>query len=452
MIRNIIIGLLAVAVIALGYWGFQEQEQKQVLSINAENNYQRAFHDLTFHLDQIEDELGATLAMNTRRQLTPALAEVWRITSLAQAELGQLPLNSLQLGKTEEFLYKIGKFSYQTSIRDLDKEPLTDKEYETLNKLYDYSHEIREEMRESQAYVLKNGQRWLDIDKELQAATTEEPSRNLVVNNFEIMNKNVEGYSEVEWGAGLTSIEDLNGELKRALSGKKKVSKEEAQDIARKYLDLGDRAAVHVADTGKGLEYPAYSLVIDDPDHETNYYMDMSVEGGHPIWFLQERQISDQNISLNDASNKAQRFLNENGMENMQLIDSKQYDSIGMFEFVYLDNNVRVYTDAVMTEVALDDGSIISYEAKDYLINHKERDIKEPKLTLEEAETSVNPNVSVMEDHLAIIENDLGDEVLCYEFIGTIKDDTYRIFINADDGEEEKVDRLERAERVYDFS
>ncbi|MEC2070794.1 MULTISPECIES: germination protein YpeB [Alkalihalophilus] len=452
MIRNIIIGLLAVAVIALGYWGFQEQEQKQVLSINAENNYQRAFHDLTFHLDQIEDELGATLAMNTRRQLTPALAEVWRITSLAQAELGQLPLNSLQLGKTEEFLYKIGKFSYQTSIRDLDKEPLTDKEYETLNKLYDYSHEIREEMRESQAYVLKNGQRWLDIDKELQAATTEEPSRNLVVNNFEIMNKNVEGYSEVEWGAGLTSIEDLNGDLKRALSGKKKVSKEEAQDIARKYLDLGDRAAVHVADTGKGLEYPAYSLVIDDPDHETNYYMDMSVEGGHPIWFLQERQISDQNISLNDASNKAQKFLNENGMENMQLIESKQYDSIGMFEFVYLDNNVRVYTDAVMTEVALDDGSIISYEAKDYLINHKERDIKEPKLTLEEAETSVNPNVSVMEDHLAIIENDLGDEVLCYEFIGTIKDDTYRIFINADDGEEEKVDRLERAERVYDFS
>ncbi|MDV2884305.1 germination protein YpeB [Alkalihalophilus pseudofirmus] len=452
MIRNIIIGLLAVAVIALGYWGFQEQEQKQVLSINAENNYQRAFHDLTFHLDQIEDELGATLAMNTRRQLTPALAEVWRITSLAQAELGQLPLNSLQLGKTEEFLYKIGKFSYQTSIRDLDKEPLTDKEYETLNKLYDHSHEIREEMREAQAYVLKNGQRWLDIDKELQAATTEEPSDNLVVNNFEVMNKNIEGYSEVEWGAGLTSIEDLNGELKRALSGKKKVSKEEAQDIARNYLDLSDRAAVHVADTGKGLVYPAYSLVIDDPDHETNYYMDMSVEGGHPIWFLQERQISDQNISLNDASNKAQKFLNENGMENMQLIDSKQYDSIGMFEFVYLDNNVRVYTDAVMTEVALDDGSIISYEAKDYLINHKERDIKEPKLTLEEAETSVNPNVSVMEDHLAIIENDLGDEVLCYEFIGTIKDDTYRIFINADDGEEEKVDRLERAERVYDFS
>jgi spore germination protein len=452
MLRNIIIGLLAVAVIALGYWGFQEQEQKQVLSINAENNYQRAFHDLTFHLDQIEDELGTTLAMNTRRQLTPALAEVWRITSLAQAELGQLPLNSLQLGQTEEFLYKIGKFSYRTSIRDLDKDPLTDEEYQTLQTLYDHSHDIREEMREAQAYVLKNNQKWLDIDKELQAATEEEPSDNLVINNFEVMNKNVEGYSEVEWGAGLTSIEDLNGEMKRALAGGKKFSKEEAKDVARKYLDLNENAAVHVADTGSGLEYPAYSLVIDDPDHEAHYYMDMSVEGGHPIWFLQERQIRDQNISLKEASDVAQAFLEENGKESMQLIESKQYDSIGLFQFVYLQDNVRVYTDSIMVEVALDDGNVISYEAKDYLINHKERSIDEPAVSLEEAEKSVNPKVAIMEDHLALIENELGDEVLCYEFFGTINDDTYRIFINADDGQEEKVDRLERAERVYDFS
>ncbi|WP_100372678.1 germination protein YpeB [Bacillus sp. FJAT-45037] len=452
MVRNIIIGLLGVAVIALGFWGFQEKDEKQILALNAENNYQRAFHDLVFHIDQIEDEIGTTLAMNTQRQLTPALAEVWRITSLAQSEIAQLPLSSLQLGETEEFLYKIGKFSYQTSIRDLDSQPLTEKEYGILETLYERSHNIREELREAQAYILKNDQKWLDLDKEMQAATSEEPPDNLVVNNLEVMNKNIEGYSEVEWGAGLTSIEDLNGELKKALSGQKKISKEEAEEVARQYLDLNDQAAVHVADTGKGLVYPAYTIVVDDPDHETHYYMDMSVEGGHPIWFLQERQINEQNISLNDASDIAEKFLNENGIDNMQLVDSKQYDSIGMFQFVYLQDNVRVYTDSVMVEVALDDGSVISYEAKDYLIHHKERDIDQPKITIDEALERVHPKVEVMEDHLGLIENELGDEVLCYEFFGTINEDTFRIFINASDGEEEKVDRLEKAERVYDFS
>ncbi|MCL7745888.1 germination protein YpeB [Halalkalibacter alkaliphilus] len=449
MVRNIIIGLLAVAVVATGVWGFQEREDKQILKVTAENNYQRAFHELAFHIDQIEDQLGATLAMNSRRQLTPALADVWRIVSLAQENIGQLPLSSVDLGKTEEFLFKLGRFSYRTSIRDLEKEPLTDKEYETLEKLYDYSKEIREEVRKSQAMMLANGDQWLDIEEEMRA--TQEPLSNMVVKNLEVMNKSIQSYSETEWGAGLASIDDLNGELKEALDGDP-VTKEEAEEIAREYLQINENTPVHVADTGNGLEYPAFTIVADDPDHETNYYMDMSVNGGEPIWFLQDRQVEEQNISLNEAVEIAEKYLEEHGKDSMQLVDSRQYDSIAMLEFVHLEDNVRVYTDLIRLEIALDDGDVVGYEAKSYLIHHKDRDIPDPKLTNEEARDRLNPRLDVMEDHLAVVENDLGQEVLCYEYYGVIEDQTYRLFINAEDGEEEKVDRLNQSEPVYDFS
>ncbi|WP_088102232.1 germination protein YpeB [Halalkalibacter urbisdiaboli] len=450
MIRNVVIGLLAVAVIATGYWGFQERDQKQTLMLSTENHYQRAFHELAFHIDQIEHQIGATLAMNTRRQLTPALAEVWRITSLAQEELGQLPLNSLELGNTEEFLYKLGKFSYRTSIRDLDKEPLTDKEYKTLEQLYGYAKDIRNEVRKSQAYLLSNNERWVNIEKEM--AAQEEQMDNVLVNNFSVMNKSVEGFSEVDWGAGMAAMDDLNGELKKALEDGEEVSEQEAERLARKYLGVNENASVHVSETGDGLEYPAYTIVVDDPEHETNYFMDMSVFGGHPIWFLQNREVEEPKISLNEASEKAKQYLEERGKESMQLIESKQYDSIGVFTFAYLEDNVRVYPDAINIEVALDDGDVVSYEAKNYLINHKDRDLPKPKLTMEEAQKKVNPKVKVMENHLAVIENDLGEEVLCYEFIGVIKDDTYQIFINAEDGQEEQVERLEHSEPIYNFS
>ncbi|KHF40359.1 germination protein YpeB [Halalkalibacter okhensis] len=449
MVRNIVIGLLAVAVVATGIWGFQEREDKQILKVTAENNYQRAFHELAFHIDQIEDQLGATLAMNSRRQLTPALADVWRVVSLAQENIGQLPLSSVDLGKTEEFLFKLGRFSYRTSIRDLEKEPLTDKEYETLQKLYEYSKEIREEVRKSQAMMLDSGDQWIDIEEEMRA--TQEPLSNMVVNNLEVMNKSIQSYSETEWGAGLASIDDLNGELKEALDGEP-VTKEEAEEIARDYLQVDENTPVHVADTGDGLEYPAYTIVADDPDHETNYYMDMSINGGEPIWFLQDRQIEEQNISLNEAVNIAEEYLEKHGKDSMQLVDSRQYDSIAMLEFVHLENNTRVYTDLIRLEVALDDGDVLGYEAKSYLIHHKDRDIPDPELTNEEARERLNPRLDVMEDHLAVIENDLGQEVLCYEYFGVIEDQTYRLFINAEDGEEEKVDRLNQSEPVYDFS
>lgn len=449
VVRNFIIGLLAVAVVATGIWGFQEREEKQVLKVTAENNYQRAFHELAFHIDQIEDQLGATLAMNSRRQLTPALADVWRIVSLAQENIGQLPLSSVELGKTEEFLFKLGRFSYRTSIRDLEKEPLTDNEYETLQKLYEYSKDIREEVRYSQAMMMANGDQWIDIDEEL--AASHEPLDNMVVTNLEVMNKSIESYSETDWGAGLAAIDDINGELKNALDGEP-ITEEEAERIAREYLQVGEQATVNVSETGNGLAYPAYTIVIDDPDHETNYYMDVSVNGGEPIWFLQDRQINEQSISLNEAVEIANEYLEENGKENMQLVDSRQYDSIALLEFVHLEDNVRVYNDLISLEVALDDGDILGYEAKAYIINHKERDIPEPEITSDEARERLNPRLEIMEDHIAVIKNDLGEEVLCYEFLGVIDNDTYRIFINAEDGEEEKVDRLNTSEPVYDFT
>ncbi|WP_413380449.1 germination protein YpeB [Alkalihalobacillus sp. 1P02AB] len=448
MVRNVLIGLLSIALIATGYWAFQEQGQKQVLATQAENNYQRAFHDLAFHLDQIEDQLGSTLAMNTRRQLTPSLAEVWRVTSLAQEEMGQLPLASIDIGQTEEFLYNLSKLTYRTSIRDLDKEPLTDKEYKNLEQLYQVSKEIRQEIRQTQAEVLANGHSWLDIEKEISAQN--EPRDNTVLSHFEVMNKSVEGYSELEWGPENAAMKDINGQLKKALNGKR-VSKEEAKKVASDYLNMSQNATIHISETGEGLVYEAYTLAIDDPEHETNYYMDISVHGGHPIWFMQARDIGEVNVSLNEASEKASEYLKEQDFDQMQLVDSKQYDSVGMLKFVYVEDEVRVYTDSIAVEVALDDGDIVGYEAKDYLINHKERHIPSPSITREEAEANLNPRLEVMEEHLGLIKNDIGEEVLCYEFYGLLNDETYRIFINAEDGEEELVERMPQAESMHQY-
>ncbi|GAE28995.1 germination protein YpeB [Halalkalibacter hemicellulosilyticus] len=450
MAKNLIIGLLAIALVSTGIWGYQQQTQGQTLQIQAENNYQRAFHELAYYIDQIEDQLGASLAMNTRRQLTPALAEIWRVTSLAHEMIGQLPLNFVDIGKTEEFLFKMGRFSYRTSIRDLDKDPLTDEEYETLEKLYDYSKEIRQELRKAQALMLQQDGRWLDVEQALEQ--TEEAKENEVVTNFEVMNKAIEGYSETDWGVSLAAIDDLNGELKRALEEGEEISEAEAKDKALSFLNMNEQTEVDISKTGNGLEYPAYSIVINDPNHGSNYYMDMSVYGGEPLWFLQDRQVSETNKSLNEAAEAGSKFLKKQDKPSMQLVDSKQYNSLAVLEYVHLEDNVRVYPDQITLEVALDDNDILGYHAISYLINHKERDIPDPEISMEEALDNVNPRLEIMEDHIAVIENDLGEEVLCYEFFGVIDNDTYRIFINAEDGEEEKVEMLEQAEPVYDFS
>lgn len=445
MIRNLLIGILTVALIGTGYWGYTEHEEKNSILIKAENNYQRAFHQLTYRIDQLNEEIGTVLAMNSKKSLSPALAEVWRITSEARGDVGQLPLALLPFNKTEEFLSNIGDFSYRVAVRDLDKKPLTKEEMNTLKKLYEKSNEIKQELRKVQSLAIKNNLRWMDV--ELALASEKEPTDNTIVDGFKTVEKNVEQISEVNWGEMKQDQLQEKVNLDRYLKGKP-ITKSQAKKIALSFANIKNPKKVEVNETFQDSKYTAYNVTIHENDRKSTY-IDISKKGGHPIWLLKNRDVKEAKISLNEATQRAEKFLKKQGVKNMTLADSNQYDNVGIITFVHLMDNVIVYPESVTVKVALDNGEIIGYEAINYLMSHKQRTLPKKTISLEEARKQVNPNVKIHEEQLAIIKNDLGKEILCYEFIGTLGDDTYKMYINATTGEEEKVEKLKEAEPMY---
>jgi spore germination protein len=444
MLRGILIGVLVVGIAGTAYWGYQEHIEKNAILISAENNYQRAFHDLTYQVDLLNDKIGSTLAMNSRQQLSPSLAEVWRLTSAAHSDVGQLPLTLLPFNKTEEFLANVGEFSYRTAVRDLDKEPLTDEEYKTLQSLYEKSADIQQELRKVQHLVLENNLRWMDVQL---ALSTDQQEDNTIIDGFKTVEKNVESYSESDFGPSFTSMNKENKDLKY-LTGNQ-IDEKKAKKIAQDFLGLEGDEEIQVTESGEGSDYGFYSLSIDDPKAKTQIYMDITKKGGYPVWVLRNRDVKEKNISLNEAMENAKKYLSEHRFKNLELNESAQYDNIGVFTFTSVKDDVLIYPDSITMKVALDDGNVIGFSARNYLMAHHEREIPKPSVTLEQARNKINPSVEVMEDRLAIIINDIEEEVLCYEFLGTIENDTYRIFINADTGHEEKVEKLKNPEAVY---
>jgi spore germination protein len=446
LIRGILIGILVVGVAGTAYWGYQEHQEKNAILLNAENSYQRAFHDLTYQVDLLHDKIGTTLAMNSRKSLSPSLADVWRITSQAHSDVGQLPLTLLPFNKTEEFLAKIGDYSYRTAVRDLDKEPLSKDEYEKLKVLYKQSGDIQNELRNVQHMVLKNNLRWMDV--ELALASGKEQTDNTIIDGFKAVEKTVSGYDETDLGPSFANMQ-LKDENFKKIKGKT-ISRDEAVKIAKKYMNFDGNAKVKVTENGKGSNYGFYSVSIKNKQTGQEASMDITKKAGHPIWFINNRDIKKQVISLNAADNKAAAFLKETGFKDLEVFESTQYDNIGVFSFVTNVNGVRIYPEAVKVKVALDNGDIIGVSADEYLKSFQTREIGKPSITVEQARSKVNPNFKVMEDRQAIIVNDLNKEVLCYEFLGTIGNDTYRIFINAVSGTEEEVEKLNNAEAIYE--
>lgn len=132
--------------------GVSGESGKNAILIKAENQYQRAFHDLSFHMDKLHSEIGNTLAVHATSQgmHRKGLMNVWRLTSEAQNEINQLPLTMLPFNETEEFLSRISKFAYHASMRDLTKEPLSEKEVGNLKTLYQNSSEITKNLKQVQ--------------------------------------------------------------------------------------------------------------------------------------------------------------------------------------------------------------------------------------------------------------------------------------------------------------
>ncbi|RDU36328.1 germination protein YpeB [Neobacillus piezotolerans] len=446
MIRNILIVLLAIGVAGTAYWGYQERKEKNAVLINAENNYQQAFHELSYRVDLLNDKLGTTLAMNSRKSLSPSLAEVWRITSEARQNVGQLPLSLLPFNKTEEFLSGVGEFSYKTAVRDLDKHPLNDKEYKALQTLYKQSADIQGELRQVQHLVLKNNLRWMDV--ELALASGKENSDNTIIDGFKVVEKTVSGYEETDFGPEFVSMKEKDSNFKK-LPGKK-ITKSEAVTTARKYIGFDGKAKTKVSENGKGSDFGFYTVSVTNRQSGMEASMDITKKGGYPIWFLNNRPIGKQKISLNEAGNKAATFLKENKYESLELSESAQYDTIGVFTFVTKQGNIRIYPESIKVKVALDKGELVGLSADDYLKTKTVRQPKSPTVGIKDARNKISPNVKIMEERQAIILNDLNREVLCYEFMGTLGDDTYRIFINAETGEEEKVDKMKNAEEMFD--
>jgi spore germination protein len=436
------ISVLSLGVVGTAYWGYQEHQEKNAVLINAENNYQRAFHDLTYQVDLLHDKIGTTLAMNSRNSLSPSLTKVWRISSQAHNDVGQLPLSLLPFNKTEEFLANIGNFSYRTAVRDLDKNPLTTEEYNTLKVLYKRSGEIQKELRNVQNMVLKNNLRWMDV--QLALASGKEKADNTIIDGFKTVEKTVSGFDETDLGPTVLNLQKKDENYQRVEG--KAISQNEAINVAKRYIKFDKTAKVNVTKNGKGSDFGFYSVSLKNSLTGQEASMDITKKGGYPIWYLNHRTIKKQKISLNEAGNRAAAFLKDTGYKNLQLFDSSQYDNIGVFNFITVQNNVRVYSESVKVKVALDNGDIIGISAGEYLKSHHTRNIVTPAISIAQARAKVNPNFKVMEDHQAIIVNDLNEEVLCYEFLGTIGEETYRIFINAANGVEEEVDKLKDSE------
>ncbi|SFJ57502.1 germination protein YpeB [Thermoflavimicrobium dichotomicum] len=430
-----------IAFIGTAIWGYRENQEKNSILIKAENQYQRAFHDLNDHMDKLQDEMGKALALNSQRQLSNCMTNVWRLAYAAQEDLGQLPLTLMPFDKAETFLGKIGSFSHQVGVRDLNKEPLSDKEWNTLQTLYNRAHDIRNDLHQVQDQVLNKNLRWMDV--ELAMASEDKKMDNAIIDGFQQVNKMVEQYPEVDWGPAITNMEVHKREKYKKLQGRE-ISLQEAKQKVAQAFDVRSTSGMKATVNGKGGDYQTISVTFDKNGNTA--YTDLTKKGGHIIFMMLDRPVKQAKLNLDQAEQVALRFLERLGLKNMVATSYDETGNMFALNFVHQEKGIYIYPEMVAVKVARDNGEIVGLQADEYVFNKITPIIDKPKLTEAEAKKRISPKLKVQKTNLAYIYDQTSKPVLCYEFLGMIGKEQYRVFVNAMTGSEEKVEKIRKAD------
>lgn len=427
--------ILGIILIFLLVWGLSLRRQIRSLQTSVENNYTRAFHELVDYVDDIDTLLQKSMLVSSPAQMSTISGELFRQASAAKACLGQLPISGVQLENTEKFLSQVGDYTYMLSQNVINENAVTDEEYKNLTSLGEYARSLNESLAGMQQDVYDGAITLNTIaDEEREHLTTAHAAGNTVQTGFEAVEKEFQEYPALIYDGPFS--EHIETAKPLMLENEREITQDQALGIAKKFLGTrGNGLAFTEASQNTAMDF--YTFRASDDTREIT--ISLTKKGGHILYFLDSRAAGTETIGFTDAIQKAKEFLSSHGYSALQESYYEKANGVATINFAYTQSDVTCYSDLIKVKVALDNGEIVGIETHGYLMNHKHRSLPTPRLSAQEAQAKVNKHLSVDTVSLALIPKDSKREVLCYECKGNYNGRNFLIYINAENGNEEKI-------------
>ncbi|WP_207750644.1 germination protein YpeB [Anaeromonas gelatinilytica] len=437
--KAIIPTILAIAILATGVWGYNQYRMRNYYEDQLINQYQRIFYDMKDNVETVQTSLSKSLVSASEESDILLLSQIYQQAYFAHDKLSQLPIGHENLAKTEKFLNQVADYSYSLIGRYIKGDKLDDKERQTLFRLQDYTEQLTAELQEAHDEILTGDLTMFKIREGEKDKIGEA--------NEDILDAQMQKYEEEQMTEypeliydGPFSDQVLNVEPKGL--GEDTVNEKEARKIALDFLGIKNPKDVNMFNKGESTgssNIDAYTFSITPDNEGESIIIGVSIQGGKVVWMENSKEVEDKNISEKEALKIAKEFLDENGYTSMQANYSTKYDNSILFNFVYEQDGIPMYTDLIKVKVSLDDGEIIGIDAANFLKSNHERDLPKPKITEEEARDNVRIGFDIENVRLAVIPDRGNNDLLCYEFSGTYKGSDFIVYINALDGRQEDI-------------
>ena len=409
-------------------------KKQQIAKQASENSYNMAFYELVDYVQNVETYLAKSLISSTPEHGAETLTNVWREANLAQAYLAQLPIESQELENTEKFLNQVSDYSYSLSRKNIYNESLTDEDLKNLKNLHTYSVELENTLNQLSDDINSGRIKWNELANKGNSAFAQQVSTSSL-DGFSSLEENFHEYSGLIYDGAFS--EYLTSTEKKGLTGED-IDEEVAKQKVRDFIGNDNIKEIESLGYSENATIPEYTFSVKT-QAEDNVSISISKKGGHIVYMNSNREVNTEIISQEEANTKGKEFLNNHGFKDMKETYYLKQDGIVTINYAYTQNDVVIYSDLIKVKVALDNGEILGVETTGYLNNHTQRDVSNVKITKEKAKSTLNKDLEISSEGLAIIPTEFQTEILCYEFKGKVDDREFLVYINAENGREEDI-------------
>ncbi len=412
------------------YLGMQNKETKQTLS----NSYNKAFYELIEYVDNVEVLLAKAQITSTSNYSAKTLSNLWRKADLAQSSLSQIPTENNVLNNAVKFFNQLSDYSYSLTNKLIDGKSLEDKDYENLNNYYKTCQTLNSTLQELAQDFSSNSISWDELTKKENTAFLAQEVANISKDSFSKIEEDMQDYEGLIYDGPFS--EHMTSSSPMGL-GEKVYTEGEAQEKVYEYIDKSEIKELKSNGTVEGnIKAFNFEFVLQNG---SKGYINITEQGGDVLWMDIYREVKEENILKEQAKNIGKEYLDNHGFTNMKESYFTNQNGILTINYAYNDSGVICYPDLIKIKVALDNGEILGIEALSYLNSHHERDIPIAKISMQDAEKKLNPKLEIVSRNVTVIPTDWKTEVTAYEFRGKIEDREFIVYINIENGNEEKI-------------
>lgn len=410
---------VAAAIAALGIYSWVSHNSLADYRLAAKYSSNRAFEETVNSVSALSDALEKSVYASDGSMCSKVCSEVYANALAAETAMSTMPFSSYELEQVSAFLNQTGDYAY-TLCSQAAAEGFSQEQVETLTRLSATAAEFEASLRETQS-GLNGGDIIMDSREQRLENVGQQDEQEKLSARLLAYEEQFQRPQEPEYDGKYSSKsqEESKSDIQ--------LTRENMLELAAEYAGV-DKEQVkqeyeYQGESGRRC-YSAGELLI-------------CISPGGFESMSQSRLVGESNISVQQAQEKAEEFLQARGYESIELVQSGIQGALACFEYCRVEDEALCLDNKLRICVAMDDGSIYSLDASSYSTGEYSA-----QWTVDEdtAAQAVPESLELEASRRIIIKSPGGMDLACYEFSCTAENSQQvKIYVDAATGKQYQI-------------